>query len=181
MFFMPLRDATRAVGLVCVVVFSPMSILLGQAPTQFLALAVPPPNVGTCLDISHGNVRVNGRLAQSRLMLSNRAPAASRDVFVARDSAGHLTAFSDESNVMVHPLVKAVERINAKLLRDGRVVGTLERSRIAYADSNVFRDNVDIQRLAATTHVATSSEELDAAAQQKIRVLVTWLIKRCPA
>jgi hypothetical protein len=131
------------------------------------------------MDVRHGNVRVNGRLAQSRLAL--REPTAKRDVFVARDSAGHLIAFSDRSTIMVGPLVKADESISAKLLPDGRITGTRERSLITYPDSGVFRgDKEAIKRLAETTRDVSDSEELSVQMQGEVRTLIKWLVRRCP-
>jgi hypothetical protein len=103
-------------------------------------------------------------------------------MFITRDRAGKPVLYVEMSSVSTDILAGDVNSIIATLRPDGGVAGFLTRQSIQMSDSGMPRPDtasLRVMRERAARH--WNREPLDAAAQRKVRELVEWLNKRCPA
>jgi hypothetical protein len=113
--------------------------------------------------------------------MKNRTPSRQRDIMVVVDKTGRPTVFSDFGFASRSMLTSDGDNVTATFDAHGRVQGFRMHQAIQMSDSGVPRfDSASLRRMAERAQSQTTREPLDAAAQNRVRVLVAWLLKRCP-
>lgn len=166
----------------CVLTLSATAPLLAQAPAYFKALTVPPVTVGTCLEpTAQRTDRGARRRPAPRLVMSSRTPNARREMSLVRDSAGAVVGYIEMVHVSTARLASVGETVVASLRPGRRIVGYTMRIETQMSDSGSQGfDPASLQRMRERAKHNSSRVVLDALGQSKVRVLSTWLAKRCP-
>ncbi len=178
------RTAKASVSIVRMLGLSLLGVLAAgparaQAPAYFKALTVPPPTVGTCIEPT----QAAGPAAQRRmphLVISSRSPNARREISLVRDSSGAVIGFSDRVNLSTGRAAGKGEAVVASLLADGQISGFVMRTDIQMADSgSTAFDSASLRRMRESAKTSASQVALDSRGQNQVRLLVSWLSKRC--
>ena len=168
---------------VCAIALIPPASLGAQSAAYFQPLSVPPCDVGTCIapPVRHAGSSTQSD-TRSRLVMTSRTPSAHKEMFITRDRAGKPVLYVEMSSVSTGILAGDGNDIIARLRSDGSVAGSWQRLSIQMSDSGKKRlDTASLRVMQERAIRHSNREPLNAAAQRKVRVLVEWLNKRCPA
>lgn len=150
-----------------------------QAPAYFKSLTVPPPTVGTCIEPTQAASPAAQR-RMPHLVISSRSPNARREISLVRDSSGAVIGFSDRVNLSTGRAAGKSEAVVASLPADGRISGFVMRTDIQMADSVLTAfDSTSLRRMRESAKTSASQVALDSRGQNQVRILVSWLSKRC--
>ena len=166
---------------ICMLTVFGAAPLRAQTPAYFKALTVPPRTVGTCLEPDQRADRGAGHQFAPRLVMSSRSPNARREMSLVRDSTGAVIGFHELIHVSTGLFASADEIVVASLRPEGRIVGYVMRTETQMSDSGSRGfDSASLKRMRDSAKHTSSRAMLDAPGQSKVRVLATWLAKRCP-
>ena len=178
------RTAKSKVSVVTLLGLSMLSVLTAgpmhaQAPAYFKSLTVPPPTVGTCIKPTQA-ASPAARRRMPHLVISSRSPNARREISLVRDSSGVVIGFSDRVNLSTGRAAGEGEAVVASLRADGQISGFVMRTDIQMADigSTAF-DSASLRRMRESAKTSSSQVALDSRGQNQVRLLVSWLSKRC--
>ena len=160
--------------------FTPV-MLRAQAPAYFQALTIPPGTVGTCIPPILRTNRTDGLRPTPRLVMTSRTPNARREISLVRDTTGAVVGFNEMVHVSTGRLASAGETVIATLRPDGRISGYRLRTQITMAEPAMAAfDSVSLRHMRETAKPTSSRTKLDTQSENKVRVLATWLGRRCP-
>jgi hypothetical protein len=115
-------------------------------------------------------------------VVKSRVRGSEREIVVSVDAQGRAVGYLDRASSQKGMLARIGATFLAVLDAQGGVQGSWMQTTVTYPDSG--KSPVDLAALKALRERATgsqSSRPLEAGEQRKVRQLVTFLRKRCPA
>jgi hypothetical protein len=150
---------------------------------NFQALTLPARNVGTCFahtvqkTVGHANAGT-----ESILVIKSKTPGNSREISLIRDKAGAAVGYAERNFVFNPPSASESDNIVASYHHDGSVSGRWTHMTMQMSDSGLSTlDSASLRRMRERAIRHSTRKPLDAADQKRVRTLIQWVSRRCPA